>query len=100
MISSKLNPDRLLDEADIGNNDKEDDDIDLLFDLCKDDFPIISKDKNVDIKKFIKDLSQTGLQRDDPRLQNLMKELSELTQNDANGTSMDSLKLNLSAFKK
>ena len=96
---SKLHPDRLTDEA---NNcsSMEDDDIELLFDLCKDDFPISSKEQTVDVKKFLKELSQTGLQRDDQRLQNLIKELSEIAQQEDNSTSLDALKLNLSAFKR
>ena len=99
IVHSKLHPDRLTDEA---NNcsSKEDDDIELLFDLCKDDFPISSKEQTVDVKKFLKELSQTGLQRDDQRLQNLIKELSEIAQQEDNSTSLDALKLNLSAFKK
>ena len=99
IVHSKLHPDRLTDEA---NNcsSKEDDDIELLFDLCKDDFPISSKEQTVDVKKFLKELSQTGLQRDDPRLQNLIKELSDIAQQADNSTSLDALKLNLSAFKR
>lgn len=101
IVHSKLHPDRLTDEADSNNcSSKEDDDIELLFDLCKDDFPISSKEQTVDVKKFLKELSQTGLQRDDPRLQNLIKELSEIAQQEDNSTSLDALKLNLSAFKR
>ena len=88
------------DEADSNNCSQENDDIELLFDLCKDDFPISSKEQTVDVKKFLKELSQTGLQRDDPRLKNLIKELTENAQQEENCTSLDALKLNLSAFKR
>ena len=98
-IHSTLHPDRLTDEADSDNCNKEDD-IELLFDLCKDDFPLSSKEQTVDVKKFLKELSQTGLHTDDPRLQNLIKELTEIAQKEENCTSLDALKLNLSAFKR
>ena len=88
-----------MDEPDFNNYNKENDDIELLFDLCKDDFPLSSKEQIVDVKKFLRELSQTGLQRDDPRLQNLIKELSEIAQQE-NCTSLDTLKLNLTAFKR
>ena len=100
IIHSKLHPDRLSDEADSNNSSQENDDIELLFDLCKDDFPISSKEQTVDVKKFLKELSQTGLQKDDPRLKNLIKELKEIAQQEDNSTSIDALKLNLSAFKR
>ena len=97
-VHSKLHPDRL-DEVDFDNCNKENDDIEMLFDLCKDDFPLSSKEQTVDVKKFLRELSQTGLQRDDPRLHNFIKELSDNAQEE-NCTSLDALKLNLMAFKR
>ena len=88
-----------MDEADFTNCNKENDDIEMLFDLCKDDFPLSSKEQTVDVKKFLRELSQTGLQRDDPRLYNFIRELSDIAQQE-NCTSLDALKLNLMAFKR
>ena len=91
----------LTDEIDKIEDAKENDDIDLLFDLCKDDFPLSSFEQTVNIGKFLKDLEKTGLLRGDPRLQNLIKLLQEIVDGEgANVSSMEHLCLNKTTFKR
>ena len=77
----------------------EDEDIGLLFDLCKDDFPLLSSSQTVNVGGFLHELLKTGLTRDDPRIQNLMMELSNLKiLQRLDG--IDQLKLNKTDFKR
>ena len=80
---------------------QEDEDIDLLFDLCKDDFPLSTKDQTVNVRTFLRDLEKTGLRKDDNRLQNLIKMLKEINDKDESDlSSIDNLNLNREDFKR
>ena len=80
---------------------QEDDDIDLLFDLCKEDFPLSTKEQTVNVKTFLRDLEKTGLKKDDKRLQDLMKKLKDIgDQDESNLSSMDNINLNRENFKR
>ena len=91
-----MNDDDTVDE----DEEREDDDIDLLFDLCKDDFPLSPSHQTVGVGSFLHDLTKTGLKRDDPRLRNLMSELEKLLIQNNGVESIDLMKLNKSAFKR
>ena len=84
----------------VDDEGREDDDIDLLFDLCKDDFPLSPSNQTVGVGSFLHDLNKTGLKRDDPRLRNLMNELEKLLILNNGVESIDLMKLNKSAFKR
>ena len=80
---------------------QEDDDIDLLFDLCKEDFPLSTKEQTVNVKTFLRDLEKTGLKKDDKRLQDLIKKLKDIgDQDESNLSSMDNINLNRENFKR
>ena len=76
--------------------------IDLLFDLCKEDFPSLSsQESTINVGVFLTDLETTGIRRDDKRLASLMAELNKLKDQDNSfGPSVDNLNLNKDTFKR
>ena len=91
----------LTDENQDDPDGQEDEDIDLLFDLCKDDFPLSTKEQTVNVRIFLRDLEKTGLRKDDNRLQNLIRMLKEINEKDESDlSSIDNLNLNREDFKR
>ena len=91
----------LTDDTDDDMGVQEDDDIELLFDLCKDDFPLSSKEQTVNVGRFLKELEKTGLRRNDIRLSNLINLLNEIAITEGGDwSSIDNLHLNKDAFKR
>ena len=83
-------------------NENIEEEIDLLFDLCKEDFPSLSsQESTINVGVFLNDLETTGIRRDDKRLANLMSELNKLKDQDNSfGPSVDNLDLNKDTFKR
>ena len=91
----------LTDEAEDNQSENVEDETDLLFELCKDDFPSLSSQPTINVGFFLKDLETTGIRRDDKRLANLMTELNKLKDQDNSfGPSVDNLNLNKETFKR
>ena len=92
----------LTEEAEDDKNENVEVEIDLLFDLCKEDFPSLSsQEPTINVGVFLTDLQTTGIRRDDKRLANLMAELNKLKDQDSSfGPSVDNLNLNKDTFKR
>ena len=88
--------------AEDDKNQNIEEEIDLLFDLCKEDFPSLSsQESTINVGVFLNDLETTGIRRDDKRLANLMAELNKLKDQDNSfGPSVDNLDLNKDTFKR
>ena len=88
--------------AEDDKNQNIEEEIDLLFDLCKEDFPSLSsQESTINVGVFLNDLETTGIRRDDKRLANLMSELNKLKDQDNSfGPSVDNLDLNKDTFKR
>jgi len=94
----------LTDELESPNNklSAEADEIDCLFELCKEDFPFItSKQQTINIGKFLTELEKTGIRRNDKRLNGLVKKLEKiLDEEGSTGRSLESLVLNKEVFRR
>ena len=84
------------------DEDQEDDEMDLLFELCKEDFPLTSDpgQLTVSMGAFLRDLERTGIRRDDARIQALVRNLTRLVAEDRVASNIDNIKLNKHAFKR
>merc|ERR1719410_2078126 len=94
--------DELADNTEGQEEDQEDDEMDLLFELCKEDFPLTSDpgQMTVSMGAFLRDLERTGIRRDDARIQALVRNLTRLVAEDKLASNIDNIKLNKHAFKR
>ena len=96
----------------------EENDIDCLFELCKEDFPFLSSEQQtINIGKFLhvsqikeypeqchilcQDLEKTGIRRTDKRLGRFMAALQKIVvEEGTKGQSVDNLNLNKEVYKR
>jgi len=80
----------------------EENDIDCLFDLCKEDFPFLSSEQQtINIGKFLHDLEKAGIRRTDKRLGRFMAALQKIVvEEGTKGQSVDNLNLNKEVYKR
>ena len=99
MLTNRSLTDEAEDDQDKG---KVEDETDLLFELCKDDFPALSSlEQTINVGTFLDDLETTGIRRDDKRLANLMADLNKIKDQDNSfGPCVDNLNLNKETFKR
>ena len=92
----------MTEEAVDDQNENIEEEIDLLFDLCKEDFPSLSsQESTINVGVFLTDLETTGIRRDDQRLASLMAQLNKLKDQDNSfGPCVDNLNLNKDTFKR
>ena len=92
----------MADNTDGQEEEQEEDEMDLLFDLCKEDFPLTSDpgQMTVSMGAFLRDLERTGIRRDDARIQALVRNLTRLVAEDKMASNIDNIKLNKHAFKR